>query len=103
MAQTPEGKVKARLTKELKKLGVYYFFPATWGMGRSGVPDVICCVRGMFIAIECKAGKNKPTELQRKEMALIEGSGGKVFVCNEDTVDSTVEFIKLCLDIGVRQ
>jgi hypothetical protein len=36
MAQTPEKKVKDKVVKILKDNGVYYFFPATYGMGRSG-------------------------------------------------------------------
>jgi Holliday junction resolvase len=76
MATTPEGKVKAKVVKLLKERGVYYFFPATFGMGRSGVPDVVCCVRGHFLAIECKAGKNKPTALQERELLAIHNAGG---------------------------
>ena len=38
MASTPEKKVKDKVVKILKYYGVYYFFPATYGMGRSGVP-----------------------------------------------------------------
>ena len=39
MAATPEKKVKDKVVKLLKQYGAYYFFPATFGMGRSGVPD----------------------------------------------------------------
>ena len=55
MAATPEKKVKDKVVKVLKERGAYYFFPATYGMGRSGVPDIICCYRSKFIGIECKA------------------------------------------------
>jgi len=83
MAQTPEKKVKDKVVKILKQHGIYYFFPATHGFGRSGVPDIICCAKGKFIAIECKAGTNKPTALQEKEMADIRKAGGVTFVINE--------------------
>ena len=83
MAQTPEKKVKDKVVKLLKQYGVYYFFPATHGFGRSGVPDVVCCVKGIFLAIECKAGTNKPTALQEKEIADIRKAGGIAFVINE--------------------
>jgi Holliday junction resolvase len=56
MAKTPEAKVKHKVVEFLKTRGVYYFFPATYGFGRSGVPDIVCCVRGKFLGIECKAG-----------------------------------------------
>ena len=72
MALTPEKKVKNQVVKLLKKHHAYYFFPATYGMGRSGVPDVVCCFNGSFIGVECKAGNNKPTELQKRELTAIQ-------------------------------
>ena len=83
MAMTPEKKVKDRVVKLLKQWGVYYFFPATHGYGRSGVPDIICCFGGKFLAIECKAGGNKPTPLQERELKVIADAGGAAFVINE--------------------
>jgi len=61
MPATPESKVKAAVVKLIKQYGAYYFFPATHGYGRSGVPDIICCVKGKFLAIECKAQGKLPT------------------------------------------
>ncbi len=87
MAQTPETKVKNAVVRILKEHGAYHFFPATHGMGRSGVPDVICCVRGRFLAIECKAGKNKPTLLQQREINNITAAGGVALVTNETNLD----------------
>lgn len=86
MARTPEGIVKDKVVAVLKKYGVYYFFPASYGMGRSGVPDIICCISGLFLAIECKAGKNKPTQLQTHEMQSIRNAGGSAIIINEVTL-----------------
>ena len=55
MATTPEKKVKDKVVGILKEEDVYYFFPATHGYGRSGVPDIVACVNGLFLAIECKS------------------------------------------------
>lgn len=77
---TPEGKVKAQVVKMLDKLGAYYFFPATGGYGRSGIPDIVGCYEGRFFAIECKAAGKKPTALQAREMGLISKAGGYVTV-----------------------
>ena len=87
MAKTPEGKVKDKVVDVLKEEGIYYFFPATHGYGRSGVPDIVCCVGGMFLGIECKAGKNKPTALQVRELEAIRANGGYAIVVNEDNWD----------------
>lgn len=87
MAATPEKKVKAQVVKLLKAAEVYYFFPATGGFGRSGVPDIVCCVAGFFLAIECKAGNNEPTALQWREIENIKLSGGVALVVNEMNIE----------------
>ena len=84
---TPEAKVKKRVVNVLKENGAYYFFPATGGYGRSGVPDVVGCYRGVFFGIECKAGSNKPTALQEAEMRKIREANGITLVVNEENID----------------
>lgn len=84
MAATPEKRVKDKVVAILKSETVYYFFPATHGYGRSGVPDIIACVNGHFLAIECKAGKNKPTDLQVREIETIRRNNGVAVVVNEE-------------------
>ena len=95
---TPEAKVKASVVKLLKEHNIYYFFPATHGYGRSGVPDIICCFNSLFLAIECKAGKNKPTALQEKEMQKIRDAGGVAFVINEDNINLLALYLLGALD-----
>jgi Holliday junction resolvase len=80
---TPEAKVKRVITNQLKELGAYYFYPATGGYGRSGVPDIVGCYRGRFFGIECKAGKNKPTALQQKNLDDIASTEGIALLINE--------------------
>ena len=83
MSATPESKVKAAVKKVLDSYGAYYFMPPANGYGRAGIPDIIACYHGRFIAIECKAGRNKPTALQMRELTLIDAAGGETFVINE--------------------
>jgi Holliday junction resolvase len=87
MAMTPEGKVKKKIVEQLKTLGCYYFFPATGGYGKSGVPDIVGCYNGKFFGIECKAGKNTPTALQEKNLKEISGAYGIACVVNEDNMN----------------
>lgn len=94
MAQTPEGKVKARLKKQLDEMGIYHFSPFQAGMGRAGIPDIIGCYRGMFVAFECKAGKGKTTALQEREINAIRTAKGLAFVINEDNVDNIKELLQ---------
>lgn len=83
MAMTPEKRVKNDVRKILDEYEAYYFFPATGGFGRSGVPDVVACFKGRFIGIECKAGTNEPTALQIRELTRIKEHGGDSLVINE--------------------
>ena len=83
---TPEAKVKKKAVQVRKELSAYYFYPVTGGYGRSGVPDIVVCYKGLFIGIECKAGKNKPTPLQEKNLDEIRAAGGTALVINEDNV-----------------
>lgn len=94
MAQTPERKVKAKIESILKSEDVYYFFPATHGYGRAGVPDIIACVNGQFLAIECKAGNNKPTELQVREIERIRNRGGQALVANEENWEMVRDIVR---------
>ena len=89
---TPESKVKARCVDTIKKYKAYYFFPAQNGYGRAGIPDIIVCYRGMFLGVECKAGFNKPTALQEREMATINAAGGSAMVVREDTIELLEEW-----------
>ena len=81
---TPEAKVKQKVVDRLKELGVYYFFPVANPMyGTRGVPDIVACMAGRFIAIECKAAGNVLTELQKRNFELIEKNFGVALECND--------------------
>lgn len=95
MAATPESKVKARCVAVLKSYHAYYFYPVMGGYGRSGIPDIIVCHRGHFLAIECKAGANKPTALQEREMEYIRAAGGTTLVIREDNINELVHWLEL--------
>ena len=94
MARTPEGKVKAACVELLKKYNAYYFFPMMGGFGRAGVPDIVVCYRGLFLGIECKAGYNKTTPLQDREIAAIHKAGGAAMVVRDDTLDFLEDWLK---------
>jgi Holliday junction resolvase len=91
---TPESKVKAKAVAQLKALGAYYFYPVTGGYGSSGVPDIVGCYNGVFFGIECKAGKNKPTALQQKNLDRIAENGGIALVINEENLNEVTSCLK---------
>lgn len=80
MSQTPEGKVKTWLDKEIKKR-----YPTSWSykppggrFGKAGTPDLIYCINGYFIAIEVKSSVGSLTLKQSIEQGLIKSAGGFV-------------------------
>lgn len=83
---TPEHKVKDRIKKILEKHNAYKFMPMTGGYGKSGVPDIVACVQGKFIGVECKANGNKPTALQKKNLEEIVKAGGYSFVVDDSSI-----------------
>jgi Holliday junction resolvase len=95
MSMTPEKRVKNSVVKILKEYGAYYFYAATGGYGKSGVPDIICCHNGNFLAIECKAGKNKTTALQDINIAAIREAGGTALVINEENIDDVATLLQV--------
>ena len=92
---TPETRIKLKVKRVLHELGAYYAMPATGGDGLSGTPDFLVCYRGAFVAIECKAGGNKPTALQEAAMQRIRDAGGRAFVVDENNISKLEELIKL--------
>ena len=93
MAATPESKVKKRVRDLLDKLGIYHFMPPANGFGRAGIPDIIGCMDGHFIAIECKAGKGKTTALQDRELDRIHNAGGTTYIAREDNIDELQQIL----------
>jgi Holliday junction resolvase len=85
---TPEAKVKKVVVQQLKNIGAYYFYPATGGFGRSGIPDIVGCYEGLFFGLECKAGKNKPTILQERNLSDIAAAGGFALVVDESNMNA---------------
>jgi hypothetical protein len=97
-ALTPEGKVKKVVTDLLKKYRIWYFFPASNGMGRAGIPDIITIVGGRFVGIEVKADKTKkPTELQLRCGNEIRLAGGYWFLVYDN--DSCAELEKFLQEV----
>ena len=91
---TPEAKVKKKVVQLLRQYKAYFFYHVTGGYGYRGVPDIIVCHKGRFIGIECKAGKNKPTALQEKNLRDIELADGISMVVNEDNIASVEETLQ---------
>lgn len=69
----------------------------TWsnGVQREGVPDLLVCCDGHFIAVELKAENGKPSELQLKNIEWIRNAEGIAIVLYPDQFDQFQHMIKL--------
>lgn len=67
-----ENKIKAYL----KSIGAYFIKTHGDRFSRVGTPDIIACVNGQFVAVEVKAEKGKPSELQLHHIEEIKKAGG---------------------------
>lgn len=88
-----EADLKREIVAYLKSVGAWFDNPVRNGYGRRGVPDLVCCYRGRFLAIEVKASaEKKATVWQQREIAAIIEAGGRAIVAW--TVDHVREEIE---------
>lgn len=60
--------------------------------GTAGIPDIICCYRGRFVAFEVKVPGNLPTPLQKSTLEKIRRAGGTAEVVRSlDEVKAVLE------------
>ncbi len=48
--------------------------------GTSGIPDIIACIRGRFVAFEVKTDTGKLTKLQELALGKIQAAGGIAYM-----------------------
>ena len=73
-----EKDIQHRIIKYLKGLGAYVI--KTILSNRNGIPDIIMCYKGKFLAFEVKDLKGKITPLQEYNIKLIQEAGGKAYL-----------------------
>jgi hypothetical protein len=72
-----ENKVKGWL-HQLKQEGYPIKFIKIWGGGfqKAGIPDLICCINGIYFEVELKSSTGRPTELQKHNIKLTNVANG---------------------------
>lgn len=76
-----EKSITNDILKYLKTVEHCFAFKEHGGMyGTAGIPDIICCINGNFLAIEVKRPGGKVTKLQNKTISKIIASGGIAIV-----------------------
>ena len=71
-----EKQFENKIKKFLKHHDIW--FTKIWGGGyqKAGIPDILACVNGYFVAIELKGTNGKPTELQKYNIRKINECNG---------------------------
>ena len=89
---TEEKKLQAMLLAFLKTNGIYCF--KTMANNKSGVPDVIACIEGVFFAFEVKGSKGMISRLQQKHLQDIQQNKGMAFLIRPNNYLSVTGKIK---------
>ena len=77
MAKKAETLFQEKVEKYLSLKGAFWI--KYWGGGiysRAGMPDLMCCVKGHFLALELKTPEGKASELQKYNIDKIRKAGG---------------------------
>ena len=92
-----ERDLKNKVIQFIKKNHPHIWIYKTADRWTAGIPDLLLCDRGVLCAIELKAGKNRPTRIQRYVLKRIRFAGGRTSVC------WSVDDVKNFLEGGVHQ
>lgn len=75
-----EKTITNQILKYLKSLPECFAFKEHGGLyGTSGIPDIIVCYKGKFLAFEVKTEKGKLSKLQEMTIAKIQKANGMAF------------------------
>ncbi|HAS04382.1 MAG TPA: VRR-NUC domain-containing protein [Dehalococcoidia bacterium] len=88
-----EKEIVAAILKYLKTVPDCFCWKEHGGIyGTAGLPDIICCIGGRFVAFEVKASSGKLTKLQESTIRRIRKAKGQA--CKV----SSVEEVKTILE-----
>ena len=89
-----EKQFETKIKKFLSDNGSFYVKFFANGMTKKGIPDVLACVNGYFVAIEVKAQNGRPSELQLYQCRKIWDAGGFAFILYPSGFDRFKAFIE---------
>jgi Holliday junction resolvase len=75
-----EQKIQKRILRFLEEAGAYPVKIVTGN--RAGIPDILACMAGRFVAIEVKVPGKEATALQAIHLQRIREAGGVAFVAH---------------------
>lgn len=96
----PEKNFENKVKKFLKDAGCYYVKFFANRNTQAGIPDLLCCIAGRFIAIEVKADNGHPSPLQLEHQREIRQADGICIILYPDQFDQFKEFVQLVNRVG---
>lgn len=87
-----EKQIENKIKNYLRENNIYYFKHHGNKFSRVGVPDIICCYNGKFLALEVKNKTGKLSKLQEYNIEEIKNSGGHAYVVRSlEEVEDIIE------------
>lgn len=75
-----EKTIENSIKRYLEQVGAYVVKHHGGAYSRVGVPDILVCYRGRYVAIEVKNAKGKTSPLQDANIEMIRKAGGYAIV-----------------------
>lgn len=75
-----EKSYENKIKDYLKSIGAYFIKTHGDRFSKSGIPDILACVNGKFVAVEVKGDGGKPSELQLLHLKMIEKASGLGYI-----------------------
>lgn len=76
----PEARLQRKIQDAVRARGAFVFKVHGSQYMMSGLPDLIICYRGLFVALEVKMPGNKPSPAQVLRMQQIKTAQGHAYV-----------------------
>lgn len=87
----PEKQFQLKVEEFFRSNGIYPcgrarkrngWYVKIWGGGfqRVGIPDILACIKGVFVAVELKSPRGKASALQTLNIDNIRESGGMAYI-----------------------
>lgn len=92
MAQ--EKQFENKIKKYLNDNNIWHVKYFANGFTKSGIPDILACCNGRFLAIEVKAENGRPSELQLHHIEKIKQSGGHAVIVKPSQFEELKELIR---------
>lgn len=94
-----ESTFQKNVVKYIKSL------PNTWvtviwggGFQRAGIPDILCCINGHFVALELKTEIGKASKIQEYNIRCIKEANGTALILRPSQFDEFKKLVEVLLN-----